>query len=100
MLTDMVHSQKMQSEFKWLAEKSASLFIWRKRMAKDKDKKKKKNKDTGQADEFIKEYNESLELLKAKHEQLDGLIREAKLFLKEIKDIRDGLNKDNESLDK
>ena len=62
-------------------------------MAKDKDKKKKKNKDIGQVDE--------LELLKAKHEQLDGLIREAKLFLQEIKEIRDGLVKDKElDLDK
>ena len=93
------HLQKMQLEFKWLAEKSASLFYWRKRMGKDK--KKKKNKDVNQADEFMKEYNESLELLKAKHEQLDGLIREAKLFLQEIKEIRDGLVKDKElDLDK
>lgn len=58
-------------------------------MAKDKDKKKKKEK--GSLDESIREYNDSLELLKAKHEQLDGLIREANLFLQEIKDIRDGL---------
>lgn len=87
--------QKMRLGFKWLAEKSASLFYWRKRMAKDK-KKKKKN-DINQADEFMKEYNESLELLKAKHEQLDGLIREAKLFLQEIKEIRNGLVKDKES---
>ncbi len=54
-----------------------------------KDKKKKKEK--GSLDESIREYNDSLELLKAKHEQLDGLIREANLFLQEIKDIRDGL---------
>ena len=92
----MVHLQKMQLEFKWLAEKSASLFIWRKRMAKDKDKKKKKNKDTNQVDDVMKEYNDSLELLKAKHEQLDGLIREAKLFLQEIREIRDGLVKNKE----
>lgn len=62
-----------------------------------KDKKKKKKNDINQADEFMKEYNESLELLKAKHEQLDGLIREAKLFLQEIKEIRNGLVKDKES---
>lgn len=62
-------------------------------MAKDKDKKKKKNKDISQGDEFIKEYNESLELLKAKHEQLDGLIREAKLFLQEIKNLKEELSK-------
>ena len=92
---DTVHSQKMQLEFKWLAEKSASLFYWRKRMGKDK--KKKKNKDVNQADEFMKEYNESLELLKAKHEQLDGLIREANLFLQEIKDIKEELSKNIES---
>lgn len=68
---------------------------------KDKDKKKKKNKNIGQVDELAKEYNESLELLKAKHEQLDGLIREAKLFLQEIKEIRDGLVKNKElDLDK
>lgn len=54
-----------------------------------KDKKKKKEKDS--LNESIREYNDSLELLKAKHEQLDGLIREANLFLQEIKDIRDGL---------
>lgn len=65
-------------------------------MAKDKDKKKKKNKDINQADELMKKYNESLELLKAKHEQLDGLIREAKLFLQEIKEIRDALAKNKE----
>lgn len=79
----------------WLAEKSASLFYWRKRMAKDKDKKKKNGKDSP-----IREYDESLELLKAKHEQLDGLIREANLFLQEIKEIRDGLkNAVNKTLD-
>lgn len=59
-----------------------------------KDKKKKKNKHGDTADEFMREYNESLELLKAKHEQLDGLIREANLFLQEIKDIRDNLKRD------
>ena len=45
----------------------------------------------------MKEYNESLELLKAKHEQLDGLIREANLFLQEIKDIKEELSKNIES---
>ena len=69
-------------------------------MGKDKDKKKKKGKEN-KPDDIIREYNESLELLKAKHEQLDGLIREAKLFLQEIKEIRDGLVKDKElDLDK
>lgn len=61
-----------------------------------KDKKKKKNKYGDTADEFMREYNESLELLKAKHEQLDGLIREANLFLQEIKDIRDNLKRKTE----
>ncbi len=64
-------------------------------MAKDKDKKKKKGKEN-KSDDIIREYNESLELLKAKHEQLDGLIREAKLFLQEIKDIRNELSKNTE----
>lgn len=69
-------------------------------MGKDKDKKKKKGKEN-KPDDIIREYNESLELLKAKHEQLDGLIREAKLFLQEIKEIRDGLVKNKElDLDK
>lgn len=61
-----------------------------------KDKKKKKNKYGDTADEFMREYNESLELLKAKHEQLNGLIREANLFLQEIKDIRDNLKSKTE----
>ena len=60
-----------------------------------KDKKKKKKNDS--PEELIREYGESLELLKAKHEQLDGLIREANLFLQEIKDIRDGIVKNVES---
>lgn len=64
-------------------------------MGKDKDKKKKKGKEN-KPDDIIREYNESLELLKAKHEQLDGLIREAKLFLQEIREIRDGLVKNKE----
>ncbi len=64
-------------------------------MGKDKDKKKKKGKEN-KPDDIIREYNESLELLKAKHEQLDGLIREAKLFLQEIKDIRNELSKNIE----
>jgi len=69
-------------------------------MGKDKDKKKKKGKEN-KPDDIIREYNESLELLKAKHEQLDGLIREAKLFLQEIKDIRNELSKNIElDLDK
>lgn len=52
-----------------------------------KDKKKKKQGE--QPDEFTKEYNNSLELLKAKHEQLDGILREAQLYLDEAKKMRD-----------
>lgn len=77
-----------------------SICLWRKRMAKDKYKKKKKKKVINQADEFMKEYNESLELLKAKHEQLDGLIREARLYISELKELKEGLQKTSmESLD-
>lgn len=64
-------------------------------MGKDKKKKKKKYDDT--ADEFMREYNESLELLKAKHEQLNGLIREASLLVDEIKNVRDALKINMES---
>lgn len=64
-------------------------------MGKDKKKKKKKYDDT--ADEFMREYNESLELLKAKHEQLNGLIREANLLVDEIKNVRDALKINMES---
>ena len=91
------HLQKMQLEFKWLAEKSASLFVWRKRMAKDKDKKKKKNKDI---DSIVKEYNDGIEMLKAKQKQLDGLIQEARLYISELKELKGGLQKMSmESLD-
>lgn len=55
-------------------------------MGKDKKKKKKQG---GQPDELMKEYDDSLELLKAKHEQLDGILREAQLYLDEAKAIRD-----------
>lgn len=54
-------------------------------------KKKKEKKSKDDLDELIKEYNESLEMLKAKHEQLDGMIREVKIYLNEIKEIRDGV---------
>ena len=64
-------------------------------MGKDKKKKKKKYDDT--ADEFMREYNESLELLKAKQEQLNGLIREASLLVDEIKNVRDALKINMES---
>ena len=52
-------------------------------------KKKKEKKDKDDLDALAKEYNESLEMLKAKHEQLDGMIREVKIYLNEIKQIRD-----------
>lgn len=55
-------------------------------MGKDKKKKKKQGE---QPDETMKEYNDSLELLKAKHEQLDGILREAQLYLNEAKEMRD-----------
>ena len=54
-------------------------------------KKKKEKKDKDDLDALAKEYNESLEMLKAKHEQLDGMIREVKIYLNEIKQIRDGV---------
>jgi len=52
-----------------------------------KDKKKKKHGE--QPDELTKKYYDSLELLKAKHEQLDGILREAQLYLDEAKAMRD-----------
>lgn len=55
-------------------------------MGKDKKKKKKQGE---QPDDTIKEYNDSLELLKAKHEQLDGILREAQLYLDEARKMRD-----------
>lgn len=57
-------------------------------MGKDKDKKKKKKQDD-QIEDLAKEYNKMLELLKAKHEQLDGILREANSYLKEAKEMRD-----------
>lgn len=55
-------------------------------MGKDKKKKKKQGE---QPDETMKEYNDSLELLKAKHEQLNGILREAQLYLDEARKMRD-----------
>lgn len=62
-------------------------------MGKDKKKKKieKQNKNT-KIDALEKEYNESLAMLEAKHKQYDGIIREARLYLEEVKKIRDALN--------
>ena len=55
-------------------------------MGKDKKKKKKQGE---QLDDLIKEYNEALELIKAKKEQLDGMIREAQYRISEAKEMRD-----------
>ena len=60
-----------------------------------KDKKKKKKKYDGTADEFMREYNESLELLKAKHKQLNGLIQEARLYVEELRKIKEKLDPNN-----
>lgn len=54
-----------------------------------KDKKKKKDKGI---EELQKDYEYALEMLKAKNDKLNGLIREANLYLSEIKEIRDNLN--------
>lgn len=62
-------------------------------------KKKKEKKDKDDLDTLAKEYNESLEMLKAKHEQLDGMIREVRLYLNEIKEIRDGIMPSNQLFD-
>lgn len=74
-----------------------SIFM-EKRMGKDKDKKnKKKNKDI---DSLVKEYNDGIEMLKAKQKQLDGLIQEARLYISELKELKEGLQKTSmESLD-
>lgn len=55
-------------------------------MSKDKKKKKKQGEEL---DSLVKEYNEMLELVKAKKEQLDGIIREAQHYLNEAKEMRD-----------
>lgn len=59
-------------------------------MAKDK-KKKNKSADVS-IDDLIKEYRDAIEITKAKNAQLDGIIREVKLYLNEIKEIRDGID--------
>lgn len=56
---------------------------------------KKKNKTT--AESVQSKYEKELALLKAKHKQLDGLIEEAKLFLEEIKNIRDSIQRQFET---
>lgn len=69
-------------------------------MAKDK---KKKKKDDAEIDALEKELRESLELLKAKHKQADGLLRELKLksneLSQEIEKVRERLVALNEQLE-
>lgn len=56
---------------------------------------KKKNKIT--AESIQAKHDKELALLKAKQKQLDGIIEEAKLFLEEIKTIRDGMKQQYET---
>ena len=56
---------------------------------------KKKNKAT--AESMQAKYEKELTLLKAKQKQLNGIIEEAKLFLEEIKTIRDGMKQQYET---
>ena len=67
-------------------------------MAKEKSKEKKQKKKRD-IDELQKDYETALEMLKAKQERLNGLIREAKLYLQEIKELRDGLAGNKMDLD-
>lgn len=67
-------------------------------MAKDKSKEKKKKRQRD-IEELQKDYETALEMLKAKQERLNGLIREAKLYLQEIKELRDGLAGNKMDLD-
>lgn len=54
-----------------------------------KDKKKKNHKNEYSEIEKLKyEYENSLAMLRAKHEQFDGMLAEIKLRLKEIKDLK------------
>lgn len=55
-------------------------------------KKKKDKKKDVDVNEIKKEYEESLEMLKAKHEQLGGMIREIKIYLNELKELRDKMS--------
>ncbi len=66
-------------------------------MAKDK-KKKKKDADTD-IDALMKEWQDGVEMVKAKNEQLDGIIREVKVYLNEIKEMRDRMSSLFEPLD-
>ncbi len=64
-----------------------------------KDKKKNKKKTDVTVNELKKEYEDSLELLKAKHKQLDGMLREARLYIDELKELRDNMNQEIDSPD-
>ena len=64
-------------------------------MAKDK-KGKKANKNV---DGLKKEYEDSLELLKAKHKQLDGMLREVEIYLNELKESLNSVRETMKPLD-
>lgn len=64
-----------------------------------KDKKKNKKKTDITVDELKKEYEDSLELLKAKHKQLDGMLQEVRLYIDDIKKIKEGIALGNRLLD-
>lgn len=57
-----------------------------------KKKKKKDILESSEVDTLKDEYEKELALLRAKNQQLDGLIQEARLFVQEIKEIRDGID--------
>lgn len=64
-----------------------------------KDKKKNKKKTDITVDELKKEYEDSLELLKAKHKQLDGMLQEVRLYIDDIKKMKEGISLNNRLLD-
>ena len=64
-----------------------------------KDKKKNKKKTDITVDELKKEYEDSLELLKAKHKQLDGMLQEVRLYIDDIKKMKEGIALGNRLLD-
>lgn len=64
-----------------------------------KDKKKNKKKTDITTDELKKEYEDSLELLKAKHKQLDGMLREVRLYIDELRELRENINQEIDSPD-
>ena len=64
-----------------------------------KDKKKNKKKADITVDELKKEYEDSIELLKAKHKQLDGMLQEVRLYIDDIKKMKEGIALGNRLLD-